>query len=220
MSENLPTELAVLLDGSDPGMRERAWADFLSRYNRLLLKAAALFGGDYDARMDRYRFLLEALSADDYRRLRSYHVQAQSSFPSWLTVVARRLCVDYERSRFGRAGRAANEDAARELRDTRRHLADLVSGRANPDDLPEQGHGSDARMDEDERHQVVESVLATLDARDRLMLRLRFDDELPVRRIASMMGFPTVFHVYRHLNALLARVRHSLESRGIDRLEP
>lgn len=220
MGKDLPPDLAVLLDGPDPAARERAWAGFLNRYNRLLLKAATAFGGDYDARMDRYRFLVEALAADDWRRLRSYHVQARSSFPAWLTVVARRLCVDFERTRFGRGGRAADAEAARTRRHTRQRLADLVGDRADPEDLPQAGPGAEETMDEAERHAIVESVLSALDPRDRLMLRLRYEDDLPVRRIAGMMGFPTVFHVYRHLRALLARVRRQLEARGVAGSEP
>ncbi len=220
MGKEVPPDLAVLLDGPDPATRERAWAGFLNRYHRLLLKAATAFGGDYDARMDRYRYLVEALAADDCRRLRSYHVLARSSFPAWLTVVARRLCVDFERARHGRGGRGADEGAARELRDVRRRITDLVGGRADPDELAQSGPGAEEMLDAAERHAVVESVLASLDPRERLLLRLRYEDDLPVRRIASMMGFSTVFHVYRALNAVLADVRRQLEARGIARPEP
>jgi hypothetical protein len=57
MGSDLPPPLAALLDGPDPAARHAAWPVFLNQYNRLLLKAAGSFGGDYDARMDRYRFL-------------------------------------------------------------------------------------------------------------------------------------------------------------------
>lgn len=220
MGKDLPPELAVLLDGPDPATRTRAWAEFLSTYNRLLLKAAHAFAGDYDARMDRYRYLVEALSADDCRRLRAYHVQARSSFPAWLTVVARRLCVDFERTRYGRSGRGADGETARDVRNARRRLAELVAARADPDDLAEPGRSTEEVLDEAERHAVVESVLSDLAPRDRLLLRLRFEDDLSVRRIAEVLGFPTVFHVYRHLSALLARVRSQLEARGIAGSEP
>lgn len=220
MGKDLPPELAVLLDGPDPAARARAWAEFLNSYNRLLLKAANAFPGDYDARMDRYRYLVEALSADDCRRLRAYHVQARSSFPAWLTVVARRLCVDFERTRYGRGGRRADGDAGRDQRNARRRLAELAGDRANPDDLAQPGRSTEQRLDEAERHTVVESVLSGLAPRDRLLLRLRFEDDLSVRQIAEVLGFATVFHVYRHLNALLATVRSQLEARGVAGSEP
>lgn len=216
MGKDLPPELAVLLDGPDPATRERAWAEFLRQYNRLLLKAANTFGGDYDARMDRYRYLVESLAADGCRRLRAYHVQARSTFPAWLTVVTRRLCVDYERGRIGRTGRTESAGADTESRRRiRRRLADLTGNVADPDELPEPGRGPDEAIADDERDRALESVLAGLAPADRLLLRLRFEDDVPVRRIASVMGFPTVFHVYRRLHILLAEAKARLQQRGI-----
>ena len=220
MGNDFPPELAVLLDGADPSTRERAWSAFLDRYHRLLLKAAGRFGGDYDARMDRYRFLVESLSADECRRLRAYQAQPRSSFPAWLTVVTRRLCVDFERSRTGRLRAGSDPDGARESHRARQRLAQLVGSDVSPDEIAESGRGAEERLVDDERHAAVESVLGALSAGDQLLLRLRFDDDLPVRRIAQVMGFPTVFHVYRRLNALLAQVRTQLETRGIRGTEP
>jgi RNA polymerase sigma factor (sigma-70 family) len=196
MRSDLPPDLALLLDSPDPASRERAWAAFLARYNRLLLKAASAFGGGYDARMDRYRFLVESLAAEECRRLRAYHVQARSSFPSWLTVVARRLCVDFERNRTGRSGRATSDAAASEA--------------------PSPVTGVDDVLSDSDRHSALESAMATLEPRDRLLLRLRFEDDVPMRRIGEILAMPTVFHVYRRLNVVLIRLRQALKERGIE----
>lgn len=221
MGADLPTDLAVLLDGPDPATRDRAWAGFLSTYNRLLLKAAGAFGGDYDARMDRYRHLVEALAADDFRRLRAFHVQARSSFPAWLTVVARRLCVDFDRTRHGRGGRARNEPEVAEARRlARRRLATLTGADVDPDLLPGGEPDTEARLGASERHELIERALAALDARDRLLVRLRFDDEMPIQRIAETMRFPTVFHVYRRLRIVLDDLRRRLVREGIDGAGP
>jgi RNA polymerase sigma factor (sigma-70 family) len=216
MSADSPPELAVLLDDVSPAVRERAWSDFLSRYSRLLLKSAGRFGGDYDARMNRYRHLIEALAADDYQRLRGYHVSSHSSFPAWLTVVTRRLCVDFERARYGRGGRAtADPEAAREARDARRRLDKLSGDAASLDRLPDADRDAEARVHTSERDRAIGSALAELEPRDRLLLQLRFRDGLAIREIATVMGFATVFHVYRRLRPLLQEVRRLLEARGI-----
>jgi RNA polymerase sigma factor (sigma-70 family) len=216
MAADTPPDLAVLLNGSDPATKEREWAGFLSRYSRLLLKAANAMGGDYDARMDRYRYVIDALAADDCRRLRAYQVTARSTFPAWLTVVARRLCVDFERSRYGRTDRPARENgAAASSRRARRLLAGLNGDGRSPEVLTDENADPDAKLRTAERRRLVEEVLAGLDPRDRLLLRLRYDDDLAIRQIAEVMGFPTVFHVYRRLGPLLADVRRRLEARGI-----
>ena len=216
MGADFPPELAVLLDGSSPAIRERAWPGFLTRYHRLLLKAVTRFGGDYDARMDRYRHLIESLVADDFHRLRAYHAQARSSFPAWLTVVARRLCVDFERARYGRGGRAtADPGAARDARQTRRRLEALSGNDAALERIPGAEVDPESRLQEAERRTALHAVLAELDPRDRLLLQLRFRDGLAISQIAIVMGFPTVFHVYRRLRPLLDEVRRRLEGRGI-----
>jgi DNA-directed RNA polymerase specialized sigma subunit len=51
-------------------------------------------------------------------------------------------------------------------------------------------------------------------------LRLRFDDELSAQEIAHLLGFSSAFHVYRRVNALLARLRRSLEAQGIESALP
>jgi len=221
MGKDLPPDLALLLDGPDPETRARAWSAFLDGYSRLLLKAAGAIGGDYDARMDRYRYLVDALAADDFRRLRAYRVGARSAFPAWLTVVARRLCVDFERTRHGRGGRAtAQPDQALEIQHARRRLAELVSGPVDPDQLPGGAPPSDIVLRESERHAVVECVLGELEPRDRLLLRFRFEDDRSIQAIADLMDFPTVFHVYRRLRVVLSDLRRRLEARGIDGVAP
>lgn len=218
MGPDSPPELAILTDGPDPATRERAWAAFLARYHRLLLKAASTYGGDYDARMDRYQHLVEALAADDYHRLRAYRATSLSSFPAWLTVVARRLCVDFDRARHGRGGRATvHAQEAEAQRRSRRRLEALTSTGLDPDLLAAADADQESRLAERERHDLLHTVLASLEPRDRLLIRLRFEDDLSVRQIAEVMHFPTVFHVYRHLKAVLATVRHRLDDRGVDR---
>jgi len=212
MGSALPPELAALLDGQDLAAHRGAWPAFLTRYNRLLLKGAGSFGGDYDARMDRYRYMLEALGADDYRRLRAYHSQSRSSFPAWLTVVARRLCVDFDRGRVGRADRAS--DRVSNARRLRRGLLDLTGEPADPDTLPDTREDPSGQVESEERRSAVEHVLGELPPRDQLLLRLRYEDGLSVREIADVMGFATVFHVYRRLRPLLDQLRRRLTPYG------
>ena len=49
---------------------------------------------------------------------------------------------------------------------------------------------------------------------------MRFEDDLPVREIAKILRYPTPFHVYRTLNALLADLRRALRQRGVRDAEP
>ncbi len=73
----------------------------------------------------------------------------------------------------------------------------------------------DARLESEERLQALSSSLAALEARDRLLLKLRFEDDLSAREIATIMGFPTPFHVYRLLTIVLGSLKATLRQRGI-----
>src|SRR5258705_6340095 len=125
MADGLPQELAQLLNASDSPTRDAAWEAFLTTHSRLLVHTARSLNHDHDAAMDGYAYVLEALRENDCRRLRAYSADGRSKFSTWLVVVARRLCLDFHRHRYGRT-RDTGADA-REERAARRRLVDLVA---------------------------------------------------------------------------------------------
>jgi RNA polymerase sigma factor (sigma-70 family) len=215
-----PPELTVLLGRAAPLEVEAAWSALLDRYSRLLLKAVGTLGGNLDARMDRYGHVLEELRRDDFRRLRAYRATAESSFGGWLLVVARRIALDYERGRYGRGDRGTASETSRTARAARRRLVELVGSAVDLEALPQNGTDPATALADEQVHQLLALVLDGLDARDRLLVRLRFDDGVAVRDIAAIMGFPTVFHVYHRLRWVLDQMRTRLIARGIDGANP
>jgi len=214
VSVALPPELDRLLQASTPGNRDEAWAAFVACHNRLLLHAARAVCHEYDGAMDAYAHLLEALRADDARRLRAYRPIPGSKFTTWLVMVARRLCVDHVRHRYGQPrSHRPGSDAARRARI---RLVDLVAEDFDPDRLPA---GSQEDPDVALRHRELERALAEvraeLDSRDRLLLTLRFEDGLTAAEIAEVMRFPSLFHVYRRLRTVTTGLGEALRRRGI-----
>ena len=129
-----PQELTELLSTDDRVSAERAWRTFLERHSRYLLSAARCFTVDYDGSMDRYRFILEELQREDYKRLRTYSADPSSRFSTWLVVVARRLCYDYHRKLYGRD--RSTDPATRETRAVRRRRWPGASARARAGPKP------------------------------------------------------------------------------------
>lgn len=211
MGASVPPDLARLLAASDAIARESAWDRFVSSYSRLLLHVARSVSREHDAAMDAYAYVLEAFRRDDHRRLRAYAPDGRTKFTTWLVVVTRRLCLDAARQKYGRAPGANVEE--RETSATRRRLADLVAEQLDPDQL---ATTSDQTAEARETAEALTAVLDMLEPRDRVLLRLRFEQDLGAREIAATMGFPTPFHVYRRLNVLLERLRHALRARGIE----
>lgn len=214
MADTLPTELRSLLL-ADPSTRDQAWDSFVSTYTRLLVHTARSVSREYDAAMDAYAHVLEALREDDFRRLRGYTPIPNSKFTTWLVMVARRLCVDHVRRRYGQP--RSEDPASEQLQLVRTRLADLLAADVDPDRLT---HPAEASPETELRARQLEQAVATavgeLEPRDRLLLTLRFDDGRSAREIASIMRFPTQFHVYRRITAVLGMLRVSLGRRGIE----
>ncbi len=210
----LPPVLERLLVASSAD-KEEAWAEFVREFTGLLLHVARSVTTGRDAAMDAYAILLESLKQDDCRRLRRYTVDPRSKFTTWLVVVARRICVDHMRARYGRL-RDADSPEERERRSGRKRLEDLTSASDDVALIVDESPTADARLSDAETRSALGSALSCLEPGDRLLLALRFDDGLSATEIAMVLRFPSQFHVYRRINALLSTLRVQLRSRGIE----
>jgi len=179
-----------------------------------------MLGRDYDATMDAYAYVVDQLRRDDFQRLRAYVSDERSKFTTWLVVVARRLCLDHLRERYERPTDAGPRGRASHV--VRRQLVNLLAEELDASSL--RAHATadnpDAQLRADELSRALTAALGALEPRDRLLLKLRFEDGLPAREIGRIMGFATPFHVYRRLKAVLGRLRVALRGRGIESPEP
>jgi len=211
-----PAELVPLLAADTDSARDEAWAVFVHAFTGSILRTARSLGGDADSAMDRYAFVLDRLREDDCRRLRAYVRPGAGEFTLWLAVVVRRLCLDHYRERYGRArpGSRAGTDAESD-RAGRRRLVDLVADRTDPALLASPGQvPPDELLVRAERMRALSAALERLAPADRLILRLRFAEELTAREIAKLMRFPSLFHVYRRLEKVLRELRGTLGHLG------
>jgi RNA polymerase sigma factor (sigma-70 family) len=215
MNGTAPVSLTQLLDASDNANREAAWEELIGRHTRLIMAVARSLGGDHDAAMERYSYVLGKLREWNFRRLRSFDPNAGATFSTWLTVTARRLCLDLHRSKYGRH-RAHDDDKSSVLRAARRALNDSFSSDVDTDTLSDGNDTAESALIRFHRDECLRSELSRLTPRERLLLTLRFEDDLPAAKIASVVGLPTPFHVYRKINAILAKLRDQLHARGID----
>ena len=195
---------------------EEAWADFAREYTALLMHVARSSSRGREEAMDAYACLLERLSEEGCRRLRAYSIDPRSKFTTWLVVVSRRICIDYQRARYGRL-RNEESKAERERLGLRRRLEDLTEGPEFADAIPdENASDAGASLEREELRAQLYELRADLDSADRLLLSLRFDDGLSASEIATILRYPSQFHVYRRLNALLGSLKERLKSRGYE----
>ena len=220
-SSALPPELRSILEPDDPVARDAAWDEFVARYSRLFLHMARRVMPDRDGAMDAYAYVLEQLRRDEYKALRAYAADTRSRFSTWLAVVARRTCVDFYRQRYGRPrgeGKALHVQTARAAR---QNLIRLPSWPAELAQIVDSRNESpDRRLHFAELHAALDTARAGLSAEDRLLLQLRFDEGLSASAIASILGMPSPFHVYRRLNFVCDELRRRLTARGIEGSAP
>lgn len=198
---------------------EEAWAEFVRVYTPAILRVARSLGGDTDSAMDRYAFVLDRLRENGCRRLRAYLRPGAGDFMLWLVVVVRRLCLDHYRARYGRARDSAAD--AKVERAGRRRLVDLVGEQVDPALLAQTTHAApDEQLARAERERALVTALESLAPGDRLLLRLRFGEELSAREIAQVLRLPTPFHVYRRMDKVLRHLRGLLHRLGVREAEP
>jgi RNA polymerase sigma factor (sigma-70 family) len=213
-----PAELSRLLSASERVEQEKAWSEFVTSHNRILLHTCRAVAHDHDAAMDGYAYVLEALREDGYRRLRAYVPRGTTRFTTWLVVVVRRLLLDHYRHRYGRP--RSGDASRRDENLARRRLEDLVAVELDPDQLTASSTSPDLGIQRQELTELLRQALGELAPADRLLLALRFEDERPAQEIAATMQLPTVFHVYRRVAAALGQLKRALARRGVKEAEP
>jgi RNA polymerase sigma factor, sigma-70 family len=213
MSELSPT-LQKLLSEDPPS--SDAWSEFAREYTRLLMHVARRTSHGHDDAMDAYAYLLEKLSDDACRRLRAYSAHPESKFTTWLVVVARRLCVDRNRSIYGRI-RDEDSTAERDRLSLRKNLVKLDDASVFVESIPDEATVSPgALLEQSELSHELKELTASLAPADQLLLALRFDDGLSAAEIGVMLKYPSQFHVYRRINHLLSELKMRLKARGYE----
>lgn len=88
-------------DGKNAG---DAWAYFLNKYSKIILKVIRSYTNDYDEVMDKYLFVCIKLSENNFKLIKKYNYKdkRKAKLSTWLTVVVRNLCVDQFRNSHGR----------------------------------------------------------------------------------------------------------------------
>lgn len=217
----LPPALQQLLHGANADERDTAWRAFVDLHSKLLLHVARTVSGEHDSAMDAYAYVLERLCEDGHRRLRGYEADGRSRFSTWLVVVARRLCLDHQRHRYGRARSVQDGDAAEADRAVRRRLVDLTASSLELASIRHDEHASpDQALMESQLHELLGMAMSELEPLERLLLKFRFEDGLTAQEIATLLRWPTPFHVFRRLNAIYARLRRALVARGVEGATP
>jgi RNA polymerase sigma factor (sigma-70 family) len=179
-SGNAPEEvelLSVLLRATSRGERDRLWASFARRYERLLascvIKVLRRYGAAFcrDDLDDLVNDVWLLLLRDDMRKLRQYDATRGFRIASFLGLVATNATIDHLRARQAESASLGDE------------LTELVS-------LRSAGAPGD-ELEDRQRAALAQEALARLSGQDRQFVLWAFRDEQSPEEMARALGIST-----------------------------
>ena len=183
--------------------RVTSWQDFLDGYARLIRTTAHFTLLRYrpeqsellldDACQEVYAALLENRG----KRLRQFEGRRDCSLATWLRLVVSRLVIDFLRKQ----ARHEKYQADREKLDIARLPG---STRERPEEAVNAAH----------EKAFVDQALTRLNDRDKLLVRLLYDDGLPVETVARITGLKPGA-IYTRLSRIRDRLRELAEKSGM-----
>jgi RNA polymerase sigma factor (sigma-70 family) len=180
-----------------------AWQAFILQYSNFIYRAIVRYTDDYDEKMEVYLHVLEKLRTDRFERLRRFAFQAKLS--TWLTVVARRLALDFLRARYGR------DFSLKKVRvlsiDGQPDYTKLLSDLNTPEtELAESERMENRRRLESSLHAALDG----LDDRERLAVQLVYFQGMRINEVGRLLKLPAA---YKFLSRALKKIRAGMESK-------
>jgi DNA-directed RNA polymerase specialized sigma subunit len=98
---------------------------------------------------------------------------------------------------------------------------DLIGAKVDLTLVPDSGNpGAEYTVREGEVEKALEKELESLRSGERLLLKLRFEDDCGMEEIAETLHLPSRFHAQRKLTQVLRALKRALERRGIGESSP
>jgi RNA polymerase sigma factor (sigma-70 family) len=181
------------------------WREFLTRYAGVIQQVVGLLETETDQAADCFLFVCERLVENDFRRLRKFRPSGSASFPTWLRAVVRNLSIDWHRKVHGRPRDGAYPIQPR--------MGTLVSDDGEvAERLRDPQPDPEVQAASSERSAALSAAIGQLEPSDRLLLRMRFEQDLTLDQVARLVGLKDAQTVDRRLRQILERLRATVET--------
>lgn len=200
--------LMNVFSGNDPRLLQSvlsgdvaAWQKFVLKHADCLYRAIGKYCDDYDEKMAVFLHVLEKLRADRFARLRAFAGKAKLS--TWLTVVARRLAIDFLRARYGR------DFKLKKVRllsyDALPALLQQVADSATPE---RELAGAEQRLARENLEQRLQRALERLSPQENLAIQLVYFKGLKMNEAGRLLRVPGI---YKFIARALENMRREIE---------
>jgi RNA polymerase sigma factor (sigma-70 family) len=180
-----------------------SWQKFVLKYANVIYWAIDKYCDDYDEKMAVFLHILEKLRADRFSRLSRFEGKAYLS--TWLTVVSRRLALDFLRAKYGRDFRlkkirVVSYDAVPSFL---KHLADTSTPEHEMAD-------EEQRQAREKVEQALQQALQSLSVRESLAIQLVYFKGLKIKEAGKLLQ---VRAIYKFVARALGKLRNEMESK-------
>ena len=180
-----------------------SWQRFILKYANFIYRAIGRYCDDYDEKMAVFLHVLEKLREDRFSRLGRFEGKAKLS--TWLTVVSRRLALDFLRAKYGRDFqlkkiRVVSYDATPAFL---KQLADNV----NPEKKMADAQQRQAR---EKLEQALQQALQSLSAQESLAIQLVYFKGMKIKAAGKLLQ---VRAIYKFVARALEKLRNEMESK-------
>jgi len=180
-----------------------SWRKFVLKYADFIFGAISKYCDDYDERMAVFLHILEKLREDRFSRLDRFEGKAKLS--TWLTVVSRRLAIDFLRAKYGRDFRlkkirVVSYDAVPAFL---KQLADS----ATPENEMAAGEQRQAR---ENLEQGLRQAMRNLSVQESLAIRMVYFKGMKMNEAGKLLQ---VRPIYKFITRALEKLKDEMESR-------
>jgi RNA polymerase sigma factor (sigma-70 family) len=180
-----------------------SWQKFVLKYAAVIYRSTGKYCDDYDEKMAVFMHILEKLRENRFSRLSRFKFQARLS--TWLTVVSRRLALDFLRAKYGRDFRlkkirVVSYDAVPSFL---KHLADTST--------PEhEMAGAEQRQAREKLEQGLQQALQNLSVRESMAIQMVYFKGLKIKEAGKLLE---VRSIYKFIARALEKIRNEMESK-------
>lgn len=187
---------------------EQAWEDLVANFDSTVKSAARKISSNNEDAEDLASSIWAELyglrrDADGNKKSKLAYYSGRGSLAGWLRAVVSQLAVD----QFRKTSRFVQIEEDREFENLANQASDnhhFVSHKGNPEDeLTETRTGADVS-------EALTAAIASLDAEDRLILKLYYFDDLKLKDIAATFGYHEAT-ASRKLTRVQGEIRKTVE---------
>lgn len=161
-----------------------------------------------------YVYVLEKLTENNYAVINAF--QGRSTFKTYLFSITNRLAIDFYRRRYGKTSKKSNPEQP-DPKKTRIKIVPIIdqeylSDEVRPDETVMNREDKEIK---ERLGKIVKSYLSALSPEDRLLLKMKYEDNFKVSEIAEILKLDQK-KTYRKINSILSIFKEKFLKEGFN----